>query len=773
MRIRSLAACLAFVVALVAAASTAVAQPVLSSTTPGAVAPGKTVDLVLQGQKLDDPLTLWSSFPGKFELVPLADPKPGQTTRTVKVTLDPAVPVGVGGIMVATPAGSSETLLLLVDDLPSVADNGQNQAPVQAQALTLPIAVDGVSDGSRFDYYKFSVQAGQRVAVEVYAGRLAQDYDPVLRLLDATGKELISADDDAGLGADCRFAHTFQAAGDYLIEIRDNQYRGGGRYRLRVGDFPLASTAFPLAVQAGTTAKVGGAGPEMEGAAQADVAVPAPMAGERLPVGVKYPGGVSSALATVVASKWPEAVEVEPNNELAQANPLSTPGGVSGRFESPRDRDCYQFEAKAGQRWAFRALSRSVGSPAIVKMYVQKADGAAVAESPVSEADEESLVVAIPADGSYRLVVQDLLKRGGPDFAYRVSAEPVAPFTLSLKPDKATRYRYQLAKNGAMSIEVLAARNGYDGPITLSVEGPGGAYQVFSNVIGEKAPSARMYVIPPAGLTPGQFAAIKIVGTATVNGEAATATTSTADLVRVLRPQLAYPPAWLDGLIPTAVANDVAPFYTATLDRPMVVIARSAPQAEFNVKLERKDANFKDPLTILLPQQPAGFSFEVKRNGNGPQETYQVVVKPPAGMPDGMHTVKVLSYGELAGQGYVALSTEVPIQIVTPLAVTLSPGGGLVFGNKQKIKVSVARTAVGGAVDKQPVVVKWKKLPPGVTGPAEVTIPADQDAAVVELTAAPDAAAGAFADLTVTATTKFQGQDVAIDSAPLGGEIVK
>jgi len=282
-----------------------------------------------------------------------------------------------------------------------------------------------------------------------------------------------------------------------------------------------------------------------------------------------------------------------------------------------------------------------------------------------------------------------------------------------------------------------------------------------------------MYVIPPAGLTPGQLANLKIIGTATIGSETVATTTSTADLVRVLRPQLSYPPTWLDGLIPTAVANDVAQFYTATLDRPAVVVARSAPQAEFNVKLERKDANFKDPLTILLPQAPAGFTFEVKRNGNGPQETYQVIVKAPAGMADGTHTVKVLSYGELAGQGFVALSADLPIQIVTPLTVTLSPGGGLVFGNKQKIKVTVARTAVGGAVDKQPVVVKWKKLPPGVTGPAEVTIPADQDSAVVDLVAAADAAAGAFADLTVTATTKFQGQDVTIDSAPLGGEIVK
>jgi hypothetical protein len=612
-----------------------VAQPVLTSTLPGAVAPGKTVELKLQGQKLDDPLTVWSSFPAKIELAPLPEPKPGQTTRTLKVTLEPTVPVGVGGLMVSTPEGTSDTLLLLVDDLPSVADNGQNQSPPQAQALTLPVAVDGVSDGSRYDYYKFSAAAGQRLAVEVFAGRLGNDYDPVVRLLDAAGKELAYADDDAGLGSDCQFAHTFAAAGEYLLEVRDNQYRAGGRYRLRLGDFPIVATAFPLGVQVGVASKVGGAGVGSEALPPGDVSVPAALAGGRAAVGIKYPGGASSALKQVVASKWPEAMEAEPNNDLGQGNPIATPGAVSGRLDTAGDQDVFQFEGKTGQKWLIRATSRSLGSPALVKMFLKKADGAAVAESAVSDADEESLAVTIPADGSYRLVVQDLLKRHGPNFAYRVSIEPSTPFSLALKPDKATRYRHLLAKNGALAIEVQAARNGYDGPITLAVEGPGGAYQVFNQVIGEKQPATRMIVIPPAGLNPGQLAALRVTGTANVGGENVSVSTSTVDLVRVLRPQLSFPPSWIDGVIPAAVSADVTPFYKATVDRPAVVLARSTTQTEFNVKLERQSDQFKDPLTVLVPQAPPGFTFEVKRNGNGKEETYQVIVKAPAGLPKG------------------------------------------------------------------------------------------------------------------------------------------
>src|SRR3954469_16483273 len=45
----------------------AMAQPVLSHVTPGAVVPGKTTELTLHGSKLDGPLHVWTSFPAQIE----------------------------------------------------------------------------------------------------------------------------------------------------------------------------------------------------------------------------------------------------------------------------------------------------------------------------------------------------------------------------------------------------------------------------------------------------------------------------------------------------------------------------------------------------------------------------------------------------------------------------------------------------------------------------------------------------------------------------------
>ena len=64
----------------------------MTSTSPGAVAPGKTIDLTLTGTKFDETLSVWASFTAKLELVPLADPKkPSATSRVCKVTIEPNV----------------------------------------------------------------------------------------------------------------------------------------------------------------------------------------------------------------------------------------------------------------------------------------------------------------------------------------------------------------------------------------------------------------------------------------------------------------------------------------------------------------------------------------------------------------------------------------------------------------------------------------------------------------------------------------------------------
>ncbi len=632
------------------------AQPSLTHAVPAAVTPGKTVELTLHGAKLDEPLSIWTSFPANVELVAAEGDKPNPAKRTYRVTLDANVPVGYGGIVVATAEGASDALVVLIDDLPTVADSGANTTPADAQRIELPVAVDGTAQAAGSRFYTFAAKAGQRIAVEVIARRMTSPLDPVVWLRDANGRELLYADDDLSLGADCRLAYTFQADGEYLLELRDNAFQGGGRFRLRVGDFPLVTTPYPLGGRVGATATIDFASLAEDMIEPLSINVPAAVSVGRLDVGGRVPGGTSSAMALLAASNLAEVLEQEPNDKPEQATAITLPCAVNGRFQAERDRDWFQFDAKKGQQFTFAVTARRLGSPSFVYMRLTNASGGQLAETVVSDTEDESFTYTIPADGSYRLSAEELLRRGGAEFTYRVEIAPNDCFSLALKSDKDGRYKFLAGKDGALAIDVVCQRKGYDGPITLGVESTAGEFQLYGNVIAEKQAAAKLIALVPPNVTPADLATLRIVGKATIDGRVVTVPAATTALVRTRWPQLTFPPAWLDGLVSVAIGNDVEPFYTAAVNQDAVSFPQAEGKAQFTIALERKNKEFKDPLIVLVDGLPAGCSYDVKRNGNGDKETYDVTLSGPKDRPAGEHTISVVSYAEFKGRGQHVLS---------------------------------------------------------------------------------------------------------------------
>ncbi len=146
---------------------------------------------------------------------------------------------------------------------------------------------------------------------------------------------------------------------------------------------------------------------------------------------------------------------------------------------------------------------------------------------------EGSLNFTFPADGIYRLRVEETNRRGGPDMAYRVRVEPYqAGFELASEAEVVNA-----PQGGVFVVKVTAARRDYNGPITLGVEGAGEGCQVSGNVIPEGKPETTMSVTLGSNLTAGQIGTLKIVGTAKI-GEAdfhATAGTLVRDARSVQR----------------------------------------------------------------------------------------------------------------------------------------------------------------------------------------------------------------------------------------------
>ena len=228
--------------------------PVLKPAVPLGMQRGTTLDLTLTGNNLAEPTGLWTSFPAKVTIP--TEGKNGKDNGKLLVRLEVPkdAPLGFHSIRLATRRGMSNLRPFCIDELPQVIESAANHAPNTAQLVSLPCVVVGRVDAETTDYFKFHVSNGQRLSFEILGRRLGSQFDPQLQILDAAGRELPGAysNDAPGLQTDARLTYTFKTAGDYLAAIRDVSYRGGDdfHYRLRIGNFPCATTTLPLAAKA-------------------------------------------------------------------------------------------------------------------------------------------------------------------------------------------------------------------------------------------------------------------------------------------------------------------------------------------------------------------------------------------------------------------------------------------------------------------------------------------------------------------------------------------
>jgi hypothetical protein len=134
--------------------------------------------------------------------------------------------------------------------------------------------------------------------------------------------------------------------------------------------------------------------------------------------------------------------------------------------------------------------------------------------------------------------------------------------------------------------------------------------------------------------------------------------------LRAARPLLPYPPSWLEGTLLVGFADQAAFYTVAPAAAEVTVPIGGAVMLPFS--FARTDANFKDvPLTLQVYGLPTGVTVEMKRNGNGPQETYEATFKAAAATPEGKHSVHWFAYAEFNGRGRV-LQGDATLMVAKP-----------------------------------------------------------------------------------------------------------
>jgi hypothetical protein len=466
---------------------------------------GSEVQLEIRGKDLDDVKTLRFDHPG----LKAAFVKPNQFRLTVATD----VPQGTYEVRAVGRYGISGVQLFEVGrGLTEVLEKEPNDSPDKAQAVPMNAAVNGRSDGNGDDFFRFPAKKGERIVLDCRAFRLNSQLRAILSLAGADGKELLRSRPYYNL-TDPLLDFTAPADGDYIVRLHDMTFLGGLAYRLVISNHPQIENAFPAAVMPGAKTELLLLGRNLPGGKPAPQWViqdqpleqlTVPFAAPKDPLqqdrfaflnhlpspcldarGLQFwPAELKNCLnpVTLASADLPVTAEREPNDSPETAQPLTLPTVVSGRLDQPGDRDWYTFTAKAGEAITIDLLCERLDFPGDPFVLIFDAKGKEVTSfddhginiNSLAQANRDPLgTFRVPADGTYRLFVQERYRKGGPRYHYvlRLAKNEHDFYPVVFHETPSDPSCPVVRQGGSAFCELCLNRRDFNGPVTVEAEG--------------------------------------------------------------------------------------------------------------------------------------------------------------------------------------------------------------------------------------------------------------------------------------------------------------
>ncbi|MEK6239163.1 MAG: hypothetical protein N2C14_30975 [Planctomycetales bacterium] len=635
--------------------------PRLTALTPAGVERGKSVIATLQGKNLKGVTALRVNSRGVTARIESPEGKPVPDRLTIKITADSDAKLGGCELRLLTPGGVSNAARFVVGDLPETTETEPNETPSDATPTpSIPAVINGVvgSSGDR-DCFGFTAKAGQTWVFDLTGRRLHPFlerlnpgwFEGFLTLRKADGRQVAYAA-EFGCRTDPTLIHEFQQDGEYVIEVRDEFYRGRNDfvYRLAMGELPLVTRAFPLGGKRGTTAEFLIGGVNLGKAAKLKIAIPAdaPLGRRRQPVAA---GARVSNEITLAVGDRPERTEANPNQTHKEAEPIQLPVTINGVIERDGDFDCFQFKTDKGQRLIFSTLSRSLGSPLDARLDLLTAEGKLLKHvDDAGEATEAVIDYTFKAAGSYVIRVGDLTRFGGPQYAYRLSVgAPQGDFALTVSPDNP-----RVTAGGSVALTVQARRiDGFDGEVVLSIpNAPPGAI-VGKSVFSGKQLETIITLTIPADAEPS-VVPLTVSGQATIGDRQVTRRAAPMEtIVLNNKPHRAPAAETVLGVL------GKSPFTLAWKETQASIVAGS--KAELTV-VARRASGFKEPIRVMLAGLPTGVTAApVTLTRAKPEAT--VVIRAAGKLTPGIVNVAAGGAVKVGNLSFTQTSPSVPLTI--------------------------------------------------------------------------------------------------------------
>jgi hypothetical protein len=531
---------------------------------------------------------------------------------------------------------------------------------------------------------------------------------------------------------------------DYVVEISDSRYQGAGRpvYRLLIGAVPMAEEIYPLGGRAGETIGLELRGGTIEGVRVA-AATLTPAMGTRLfqPRITSAMIGPAIAGAPILDLESLMPLTVSSSTELREpADPSQppiravAPVAFNGRIDPPGDEDRFSLVVTPGQRLRIKVQAYELGSSldAVLRVLgnstsmIASADDTTIPLPPKNNVPQSlvlpdpTMEMTVPGGTSeITLVIRDLENRGGLGFPYRITVEPLtADFEFQVNEAQVS-----VPRGGTAAVGVAVKREGYTGPITVTVADP------------------------PAGLTvrPGTLAAGQTTGTLSLSA-AADARFPAAPIKLVARGQESSQPiehlAFKELVfarqtnLPTSALTQYGLVVAPALATPVTLEVPATPVevahgfgATIPLQVIRSKGA-ESALTIAALPLPTGLKVpgakvaEKAAAGN-------VAVQAGLDTPLGTTTVALQAKGKFGGQDRTIDTPAVTLNVVRPVAIEVAkPTIEVKTGATAELKGTILRKgAFKGAVT-----IRINGLPAGLKA-EPVAVPDNATSFVVKVIA--------------------------------------
>lgn len=686
------------------------ASPVLSAISPAGAQRGTEAVVTFSGARLTDAQEVMCYHPGvtvkQMKVV---------NDATVSVTFAIAADCRLGEFLfrVRTASGISDARTFWVGALPTVDEKEPNSEFATPQPIALNTTVHGSLGGEDVDYFVVDCKKGQRLSVEVEGMRLARGmWDPFVAILNDKRFELATSDDSTLTAQDGRCSVVIPADGKYTVMVREASFGGGPAYRLHVGTFPVPTAVIPSGGKPGEEVEFTFLG-DPAGPIKQKIKLPA-AADENFRLHAVTPDGIAPTGFKCRIVDVPNVVEDGNNVEATKATAGTAPGAFHGVIAQPGQNKFFKFAAKKGQTFDVQCYARRLGSPLDPVMHITHFGGAYITGNDDSAGPDSGFRFTAPEDKEYAVYVHDHLRKGGPDYFFRVEVTPIAAATSTGIPkvdgnnvSNQDRQNVTVPKGGRYATMVNVTRADWGGTANMTFPGlPAG-------------------ITPVADVVDPGFSSVPVVFEAKADAAHAGGlldfVANPADPKAIAKSRVALDVNYNIGLNNT-------PFHRHFTDRVAVAVTDAAPysievvepkagipqNAAYNLKIvAKRDPAFKGPITVYPLFTPPGMGIAGSATINPDQTETTLYVNAAPGAAARKWKTALVAVAD-AGKGPVWTSSQLfTLEVVPPMVTIAQERAAVEQGQPTQVfgKVNVATPFSGEAV------VKLIGVPAKVTAP--------------------------------------------------------